>query len=102
LYGFGGLRLDPDDRPDTDGVRPDEVDANYEATLSLEPELMARVADGDNDAIGELTIVRKSRGSEAHEGGAPLTPDGPGERCLVSWLAGRVDEEACAAERQTP
>ena len=101
LHGFGGRRLDPADRPDdATAVRPAEVDANYAATLGLEPEITARIADGDIDAIGELTIVRKARGSEEHEGGAPFAPDGAGERCLVSWLAGRVDEAACADELQ--
>jgi hypothetical protein len=102
LYGFGGRRLSPDDRPDAEVVRVEEVDANYDATLAIEPEITARIADGDAEAIGDLTLVRKARGAEAHEGGAPFAPDGPGERCLVSWLAGRVDTAACEDELRAP
>lgn len=99
LFGYGSLRLDPRQLPDDPNPVPEEIDANYEATLALEPEITARIADGEADAIGELTLVRKARGSEHHDGGTPLPPDGAGERCLVSWLAGRVDEDACAAAR---
>jgi hypothetical protein len=102
LYGFGGRRLSAEDRPDAEVVRADEVDANYDATLALEPEITARIADGETEAIGELTLVRKARGAEAHDGGAPFTADGPGERCLVSWLAGRVDSAACEDELRAP
>lgn len=97
LHGVGGLRLDPRHLPDFPDTTDEEVDRNYEATVSIEPEVMQRIADGDLDAIGDLTLVRKALGAEAHEGGAVLPRDGDGERCLLSWLAGGVDRVACEA-----
>jgi hypothetical protein len=92
LHGYGGRRLDPSHRPDSPATTPAEIAANHDATVGLEPELI-----GDVDLLGELTIVRKARGAEQHEGGAPFPPDGPAERCLLSWLAGGLDAPACAA-----
>lgn len=97
LHGYGGRRLDPTHRPDFPDTTLDEVQLNFEATLAIEPEIVARVADGDLEAVGELTLVRKARGAEDHDGEAPFEPGGDAERCLVSWLAGGVDADACAA-----
>lgn len=96
LYGYGGLRLDPNDRPDAPIVPSQaEVDANYDAFIGLEPELTrAVVTSGGKDAT-RLTVVRKGRGDEDHKGDRRIVPGSDADRCILTWLSGAIDAEAC-------
>jgi hypothetical protein len=102
LYGFVGLRLDPNDVPGGRATTPDEVDANYQSVVGLEPEVLAAVVQDGGARPERLTLVRKARGTEHHKGGALVTPGDAQDRCLTSWLAGAVDESACADALMTP
>ncbi len=98
LYGYASSRLDPtslpDSPPDTTAA---EIDADYDAVVALEPELMRQVvADKGRDAE-RLTFVRKGRGQEAHKGGQRIVPGDPADRCILSWLGNAVDADACNA-----
>ena len=102
LYGEIGLRLDPADVPGGDETTPFEHDANHRSVVMLEPETLSRVwLEGGRDA-GRLTLVRKARGAEAHKGRAVFPEGGPGDRCLLSWLSGGIDVEACATAAELP
>ena len=115
LYGDQGRRLDAKDIPCGVPTTPDEVQADYRALVSLEPEIMAAVVASDGTHPERLTLVRKARGLEKHTGGTVFR-DGTdqtacvasckadrgcsaacyGDRCLVSWIAGAVDVSACS------
>jgi hypothetical protein len=41
-------------------------------------------------------MVRKARGTESHKGGQIWTQGDDSDTCLTSWLAGQVNESACA------
>lgn len=94
LYGEFGLRLGENDVPGGEETTPDEHHENYLALITLEPEAMAKVARGA--PVTGLTLVRKARGAEAHKGGAPFPSGTVGDRCLVSWLEGQVDQASCS------
>ena len=96
LYGFVGLRLDPTDVPGGRATTTDEIDADYQSVVGLEPEILAAVVQDGGARPERLTLVRKARGTEHHKGGALITPGDAQDRCLTSWLAGAVDESACA------
>ena len=97
LYDARGLRLDPADSPGNGAITDAELAANHRSLVGLEPALTARVlVDGGADP-GRLTLVRKARGTESHKGGAVWFPGSPGDRCLLAWLAGSTDPEACEA-----
>jgi hypothetical protein len=117
LYGDQGLRLAGDDVPCGAPTTVNEFDADYRSLVALEPEIIdAVVANGGQDPA-RLTLVRKARAREKHEGGAVFR-DGTdidacttacagsrserlcvascyGDRCLTSWLTGDVDVPAC-------
>jgi hypothetical protein len=97
IYGFGGARLDkPDARPDFPiGVDDDEVKANYDAVVGLEPEVMRDVLNDRGARPERLTIVRKGRNDEDHEGGRRITPGDDADQCLLTWLAGSTLVAAC-------
>jgi hypothetical protein len=48
-----------------------------------------------------LTLLRKARGAEKHEGNTVFAAGSQGDRCLLSWLEGSVDQAACS-EVATP
>ena len=114
IYGDQGLRLSSDDIPCGEPTTDDEFDADYRSLVALEPEIMSSVVAEGGANPGRLTLVRKPRNAEKHEGGAVFrdatdvdactTACGDdrncvrscyGDRCLTSWLTGDVDVPAC-------
>jgi hypothetical protein len=102
LVGHEGLRLDPADLPGGSPTTAAEIGANYDSVVGLEPEVMKVVVEEDGAHPERLTLVRKSRGTEHHKGGALVMVGDAQDRCLTSWLAGAVDESACTAALATP
>lgn len=101
LYGYGGLRLPATDgrvfRPDEGGgdARPEEVAANYDSVISLEPEIMRAVVAESGRDPERLSLVRKARGAEGHKGRNPFVVGDDGDTCLTSWLRSSIDTAAC-------
>lgn len=96
IYGYGGLRLDPSQRPDEpDASTTSEADATYDALVSLEPELTRNVALARGQGADDLTFVRKGRGAEAHEGGALIVRGDDADLCVIGWLSSAPNPDAC-------
>ena len=97
LYGINGLRFSATDVPGTEGdsTTSAEYDRNYAAAVALEPEIIDQVVREGGSAPGRLTLLRKARGTEDHEGGAVIAPGSEADRCITSWLASSVDVGAC-------
>ena len=97
LYGVNGLRFSPSDVPGTEGDSTTlaEHDRNYAAVIALEPEIVDQVVREGGSEPGRLTLLRKARGVEDHEGGAVIAPGSDADRCITSWLASSVDVGAC-------
>ena len=102
LYGGRGLRLDPQgnsaDEPTTDA----EYHASFSSLTGLEPEALAAVVLSGGQDPERLSLVRKARGVERHKGGTQMLPGDALDRCLLSWLAGAVDGEACVRVANAP
>ncbi|HEX7670341.1 MAG TPA: hypothetical protein VF395_12185 [Polyangiaceae bacterium] len=97
VYGQFGLRLDPATRPDGEETTPLEFDTTYDSLIAIEPEILAAVyADGGRHPE-RLTMIRKERGTEHHKGNAVFRENDDGDRCLVSWVKGKIDVTACSA-----
>lgn len=98
LYGYGGARLPVDGRvvqPDQGDITPAEALADYQATIAIEPERMRRVLDARGAGADELTLLRKGRNEEDHDGKNPMSRGDSADRCITSWLAGSVDVASC-------
>ena len=101
IYSSGGLRL-----PNEAGLKPgsgettiDEITANYQSIMTLEPEATnAVVVDGADPY--SLLIVKKPLELEKHKGGSAIRKGDDAERCIVSWLKedllNPIDKGACA------
>ena len=101
IYSSNGLRL-PNDAgltPGAGGTSLDEITANYQSIMTLEPEKTNEVVDDGADPYG-LLIVKKPLELEKHKGGAAIRKGDDAERCIVSWLKADVlnpiDKGACA------
>jgi len=99
LYSRAGLRRDPAAFPNVDAgvVSETEVDDNYRAAITLEPEVLALVVRDQGANPERLTLLRKARGAENHKGGAAIALGSPSDRCLLSWLSGQVEQASCEA-----
>jgi hypothetical protein len=98
IYGQYGLRF-VDDAGDVPGVQPTtatEHEANYEAVIGLQPELMTEVVQG-NAPPEDLMLLRKPLQLERHKGGAVLVEGDDGDTCILSWLAGQTQYASCTA-----
>jgi len=100
IYSSQGLRL-----PNDAGLRPgqgdttlDEITANYQSILTLEPELTNEVLDGADPY--ELLVLKKPTELEKHKGGPVMRKGDDAETCLLTWLKedliNPVDKNACA------
>jgi len=80
----GGVPLVSGQQPTTD----DEIKANFQAIVALEPEEMSRVvaAQGADDALKKWVWIRKPLRLERHKGGPAMAEDDSGYKCVVAWL----------------
>jgi hypothetical protein len=97
LYGVNGLRLDSADYPGSSITTEAEIRENYVSVIALEPELLRTVFLQGGANPDRLTLIQKGRGAHHHKGGVAMRPGEAPDRCILSWLANRVDELVCAA-----
>jgi hypothetical protein len=95
LYGHYGLRLKDTDNPfDPFMSTEEEYEASYRSVTELEPEMMSKVVKKEAQSI-DLVFVRKPRGLEKHKGHTLMYQGDPLDRCLVGWVKGAFDPDAC-------
>ncbi len=102
IFGSYGLRLDGRDVPGGADTSEREIDATYEAIVGIDPERLSRIAAEGGRNAEQWLVLSKGRAREAHLGGARLVAGAPADTCVVSWLAGRLDLEACASDNFAP
>jgi hypothetical protein len=105
IYSASALRMHdggPDLFPGGAPLAEPEREANYQAVIGLEPDLLARVAAKQASPY-DLLLVRKPRDLR-HKGGTVIAPGGldDGERCLTRWAAGSPPQGACARAANAP
>ncbi len=89
IYGREGFRLYNEDAGLISGVQPttpEEVKANFQAIVTLEPEEMSRVIATQGADVNRLLFLRKPLRLERHKGGPAMAEDDPGYRCVKAWL----------------
>lgn len=97
LYGYTGFRLYSLDAGLVSGqqqTQPEEVLANYEAAVALEPEEMSRLIARQGEDPNRLLLLRKPLRLERHKGGPAMAEDDAGYRCVVAWLQLRMTRKA--------
>ena len=99
IYSSRGLRL-PNDAglvPGSGDTTLDEITANYQSIMTLEPEATNAVIEGGDPY--QLLIVKKPLEIERHKSGPIIRQGDDAERCIVSWLkedtTAPIDKGAC-------
>lgn len=93
VYGYSGFRLYTEDAGLVSGQQAtteDEVRANYQAAVALEPEEMSRLMATQGAEPNRLLLLRKPLKLERHKGGPSMSEDDSGYRCVVAWLRVRT------------
>lgn len=93
VYGRQGFRLYNVDAGLISGEQAtteDEIRANYQAAVALEPEEMSRVMATQGADPNRLLLLRKPLRLERHKGGPAMSENDAGYRCVVAWLRVRV------------
>jgi hypothetical protein len=97
LYGFSGLRMaEETDGGLVSGQQPttdDEIRANFESAVALEPEEMTRLMATQGAEPNRLLLLRKPLLLERHKGGPSMAENDSGYRCVVAWLRLRTVRE---------
>ena len=102
LYGYEGMRLEARDVVGGGPTTNAELDLSYRSVIALEPEIMNAVRADHGANPERLTLVRKARGLEKHKGETLMTAGDDQDKCLVSWLGGATDADACTRALATP
>ncbi len=106
VYGLNGLRA-----PREGGVDPnlpttdEEVASNFRSLVSLEPEELTRVVRTGLNAE-RLLVIQKAIGYDPsspdqdkqgvqHKGGPAIGAGDNGYKCLIGWIGGKPDSNAC-------
>jgi hypothetical protein len=114
VYGFRGLRLYSQEAGLIPGVQqttPEEVNANYFALISVEPETFNRVMARNGTDPDVLLFLRKAMNLERHKGGALFAKESAPYRCITAWLRlpqdpnatlGTTDQAFCDKAKTQP
>ncbi len=89
VYGFRGLRLYSQEAGLVPGIQQttqEEINANYFALISVEPETFNRVMAQNGQNADLLLFLRKAMNLERHKGGALFAKESAPYRCITAWL----------------
>jgi hypothetical protein len=95
IYSTNGLRLEG--VPGFGLTTEAEYGSSYDSLIAIDPEGLAVVVSEGGIGSERWIVVSKGLGREAHEGGVAMAPGSAADGCVTSWLAGVLDEAACAA-----
>lgn len=98
VYGERGLRADGRLTVGGGDTTAAEIEATFQSIVSLEPERLSDLFVHRGAGVERWTVVSKARGRERHAGGVRLPEGSAGDRCLVSWASGALDQSACTAD----
>jgi hypothetical protein len=102
LYGYHGLRLAKGDDPNGRPTTQEEIDADYDGVVGLEPETMTLVVTHGGEHPEKLSLIAKPAGLEEHKGGQLFEEGDAQYTCLTSWLSSNVDANACSKALKSP
>jgi len=95
LFGIYGVRLNTSLVTGRDPTSPDEYQRNYQSVISIEPENFASIVANHGQGFDHWVVVLKGTNAEVHKGGQRMKKGDPTYTCLLSWVTGAVNMDAC-------
>jgi hypothetical protein len=95
LYGFHGVRLKKGDISGMGATSSDEYTANYESVVTISPEVLSAIVARKGQGFDKWIVVTKGSGAENHKGGSRFVKNDVTYGCLLSWIQGTVNMDAC-------
>jgi hypothetical protein len=94
VYGKNGIRAGKD----ISGVQnttEDEVQLNYDSVVSIEPEKFSNIVAHAGQGFDKWIMITKGTGAEHHKGASRFVKGDPTYVCLLSWVTGALNIDAC-------
>lgn len=95
VYNVDGLRL-PGNITGTTGTTDEEYLKTYESLVMLQPEVLSKIYKNHGAHPERWMVITKGRGSEHHKGGSRMRAGDDADHCIISWISGATDLDACS------
>jgi hypothetical protein len=96
FLGKYGTRLGSKDTAGLQDTTDDERQRNYESLVSIDPSNLASITAKHGQGFDKWMVVLKGTNAVYHKGAERMKKGDPTYTCLLSWVTGAVDMNACA------
>ena len=97
VYGKDGIRAGRNDVSGIQDTTDEEVQLNYDSVVSIEPEKFSDIVTKAGQGFDKWIVITKGSGTEHHKGGSRFVKGDATYVCVLSWVTGTVNMDACAA-----
>jgi len=97
MYGIDGIRASKDNISGTEGTTTQELHYNYEALVTIQPEVLSFIVSHQGQNFDKWIVVTKGTNAEHHKGGQRFKKADDTYNCLKSWVIGAVNDAVCQA-----
>jgi hypothetical protein len=95
IFGHYGARLSSSDSTGNQLTSDAEIQRNYESVTAIDPENLATIVAKHGQGFDNWMVVLKGENAVEHKGGARMKKGDDTYNCLLSWVNGAVDMNAC-------
>ena len=96
IFGKNGIRADENTVSGIQDTTDAEIQLNYQSVVSIEPEKLSGIVAHAGQNFEKWIVYTKGSGAEHHKGGSKFAKGDDTYKCLLSWVSGALDMNACA------
>jgi hypothetical protein len=95
MFGMNGIRGTVNEVSGVHATTDEEVLLNYESLVSIQPEQFSNIVSHRGQGFDKWIVVTKGTGAEHHQGSSRFAKGDLTYTCLLSWVTGSVNMDAC-------
>ncbi len=96
LFGHYGARLDSKLTTGKEDTTDAEMESNFTSVVSIDTENFASIVAKHGQGFDQWMVVLKGEDAVEHKGGERMKKGDVTYDCLLSWITGTVDMNACS------
>jgi hypothetical protein len=96
LFGHYGARLDPKLTTGKEDTTDAEIESNFTSVVSIDSENFAAIVAKHGQGFDQWMVVLKGENAVHHKGEQRMKKGDFTYNCLLSWITGNVDMNACS------